>query len=95
MNSVSEALYYEVPLVVIPQTSDQPMIANRLQELGAGYQIDPNEVNAKKLREAVQTVLSDPSYLENTKKINKSFKQSGGVEKSLKAIDKHLKLSFV
>jgi MGT family glycosyltransferase len=95
MNSVSEALHYEVPLVVIPQTSDQPMIANRLQELGAGYQIDSHEVSVEKLREAVQTVLSDPSYLENTKKINKSFKQAGGVEKALKAINEHLKLSFV
>lgn len=95
MNSTSEAIYYEVPLVVIPQTSDQPMIANRLEELHAGYRLDPNEVSVKKLQEAVQTVLSDPSYRKNTKKVSKSFKEAGGEEKALKAIDEHLGLRIV
>ena len=36
MNSSSEALYYGVPLVVIPVTGDQPFVAKRLTEVGAG-----------------------------------------------------------
>jgi MGT family glycosyltransferase len=91
MNSTSEALYYEVPLIVIPQTSDQPMVANRLEELHAGYRIDPHEVSIEKLQEAVQTVLSNPAYRENAKKVSKSFKEAGGVEKALKAIDARVK----
>jgi MGT family glycosyltransferase len=93
MNSTSEALYYEVPLIVIPQTSDQPLIANRLVELHAGYQIDPDKVSVKKLNEAVQTILSDPSYKQNTKKVSQSFKETGGVEKALEAIDRYLSLN--
>ncbi|WP_037464211.1 macrolide family glycosyltransferase [Shimazuella kribbensis] len=95
MNSASEALYYEVPLVVIPQTSDQPLIANRLEELHAGYRIEPHEVSVEKLQEAVRTVLSDPSYRENAKKLSNSLKEAGGVAKALKAIDEHLGLSNV
>jgi MGT family glycosyltransferase len=93
MNSTSEALYYEVPLVVIPQTSDQPLIANRLVELHVGYRIDPDEVNVKKVKEAVQTVLSDPTYQQNTKKVSQSFKETGGIEKALEAIDRYLSLN--
>lgn len=95
MNSTSEALYYEVPLIVIPQTSDQPLIANRLVELHTGYQIDSDEVNVEKLKKAVQTVLSDPSYQVNAKKVSQSFKETGGVEKALEAIDNYLSLNKV
>ncbi|MGE1165820.1 macrolide family glycosyltransferase [Peribacillus simplex] len=91
MNSTSEALYYEVPLVVIPQTSDQPMIANRLEELQAGFRIDPHEVSIEKLQESVQEVLSNPAYRENAKKLSNSFKKAGGAKEALTAIDEYLK----
>ena len=92
MNSTSEGLYYEVPLVVIPQANDQPMIANRVEELQVGYKIDPHEVRVKKLQEAVQHILSTPSYRENAKMISKSFKESSREKKALKAIDEYLAL---
>ncbi|WP_061859905.1 macrolide family glycosyltransferase [Priestia megaterium] len=92
MNSTSEGLYYEVPLIVVPQANDQPMIANRLEELQVGYKIDPHEVSVKRLQEAVQHILSTPSYLENAKMISKSFKESNGEKKALKAIDEYLAL---
>ncbi len=91
MNSTSEALYYEVPLVVIPQTSDQPMVANRLEELQAGFRIDPHEVSIEKLQESVQQILSNPAYRENAKKLSNSFKKSGGAKEALTAIDEYLK----
>jgi UDP:flavonoid glycosyltransferase YjiC (YdhE family) len=68
-----------VPLIVIPQTSDQPLIANRLVELHAGYQIDPDEVCVEELKKAVQAVLSDQSYQANAKKVSQSFKETGGL----------------
>ena len=36
MNSVNEALYYQVPLILFPQTSEQGGVAYRVNELGAG-----------------------------------------------------------
>lgn len=95
MNSTSEAIYYEVPLVVIPQTSDQPLIANQLVELHMGYHINPEEVSVEMLKKAVDTVLSDPSYKQNTKKVSQSFKEAGGIEKALTEIDKYLILKKV
>ncbi|MEK5132983.1 macrolide family glycosyltransferase [Bacillus sp. FSL W8-0645] len=90
MNSTSEAVYYEVPLIVIPQANDQPMIAKRLEELQAGYTIHPNEVSVPRLKEAVDLILSNPSYRENVRKLSVSFKESGGEEKALRAIDEYL-----
>jgi UDP:flavonoid glycosyltransferase YjiC (YdhE family) len=80
-----------VPLVVIPQTSDQPMIADRLEELQAGFRIDPHEISIEQLQEAVQQVLSNPAYGENAKKLSKSFKEAGGAKEALTAIDEYLK----
>ncbi|KEK21967.1 macrolide family glycosyltransferase [Bacillus gaemokensis] len=87
MNSVSEAIFYNVPLVVLPHDKDQPTIAQRLEELGAGYSLTLKHVDAHKLKEAVSVVLSKDMYREGIRKINESFQQSGGVEKVIQAID--------
>ncbi|MDX2812883.1 glycosyltransferase [Streptomyces sp. PA03-5A] len=41
MNSVNEALYAGVPMLVVPQGADQPMVARRVQELGADCRSSP------------------------------------------------------
>jgi len=40
MNSVNEALYYGVPMVVVPMGNDQPTVARRVVELGLGEALD-------------------------------------------------------
>ena len=39
MNSASEGLYFEVPLVLFPQTPEQGAVAKRVEELGAGARL--------------------------------------------------------
>ena len=39
MNSTHEGLYNGVPLVVIPQSADQPVIAKQVENLGAGVKL--------------------------------------------------------
>lgn len=36
MNSISEAIYYKVPMIVIPNRSDQPLNAVRVEQVGIG-----------------------------------------------------------
>ena len=60
MNSVMEGLSYGVPLVVIPQISEQRVTARRVQELGLGIAFDREMVTADRLREAVAHVACDP-----------------------------------
>ncbi|WP_205439455.1 macrolide family glycosyltransferase [Halobacillus ihumii] len=93
MNSVNEAIHYHVPMVVIPHDKDQPMVASRLTELGAGYCLSKDSLTAAKLLFAVE-VLEKEKYMEGIHKIDESFKASGGVPKAIKIVKNYLSSGF-
>ncbi len=76
MNSVSEALYYKVPLVLFPQTPEQSGVAYRVNELGAGVYL--YEDSPDKIKETIQEVLDNYSYKQSAEEIAKSFHRCGG-----------------
>jgi MGT family glycosyltransferase len=76
MNSVSEALYYAVPLVLFPQSPEQQSVANRIHELNAGIFLKDTAPDT--IREAIQTVLNKPALKEGAALIQQSFYQCGG-----------------
>jgi len=86
MNSSSEGLYFGVPLVVIPLMGDQPIVANRIEELGAGLQLNRQELDALILRNTTEQVLSNSSFKEKSLEIGKSLRDSGGYKKAVEAI---------
>ncbi|PGB04688.1 macrolide family glycosyltransferase [Bacillus toyonensis] len=88
MNSSSEALYYGVPLVVIPVTGDQPLVAKRVTEVGAGIRLNRKELTSELLRETVKEVMDDVTFKENSRKVGKSLRNSGGYERAVDEIFK-------
>ncbi|MFD0771968.1 macrolide family glycosyltransferase [Bacillus sp. CGMCC 1.60114] len=86
MNSSSEGLYFGVPLVVIPVAGDQPIVAKRVEELGAGIQLDRLQLTAKMLCEATEQVLNNKEFSQNSHTIGKSLKEAGGYKKAVDAI---------
>jgi UDP:flavonoid glycosyltransferase YjiC (YdhE family) len=60
------ALAAGMPLVVMPLFADQPQNARRVAEVGAGVAVEPNrddlDATVSPLRQAIRTVLDDPSY---------------------------------
>lgn len=88
MNSSSEGLYFGVPLVVIPVMGDQPVIAKRVEELGAGLQLDRKQLTADVLRDATERVLHNPLFAENSRKIGDSLQKAGGYKKAADEIFK-------
>ena len=78
MNSVNESLYYQVPLVMYPQTSEQGGVANRVAQVGAGIRLEKTTSDA--IREAVEKVLADSSYCENAAIISEGFKKCAGAK---------------
>ena len=76
MNSASEGLYFRVPLILFPQTPEQGAVAKRTEELGAGIRL--KSISEEDILDAVETVLSDPSYKENAVRISDSFRSCGG-----------------
>ncbi len=76
MNSVNESLYFEVPLVMLPQTSEQKGVAERVFQLGAGIKLEKKD--AASILAAVETVLKDNSYKEGAVVIAEGFKRCKG-----------------
>ncbi|MGE6229956.1 macrolide family glycosyltransferase [Paenibacillus chitinolyticus] len=86
MNSTHEGLYNGVPLVVIPQNADQPMVAAQVAKIGAGLALQMQGLTAHQLREAVDQVLSLPSFQKAVAHIGESFRKSGGYRQAVDEI---------
>jgi MGT family glycosyltransferase len=78
MNSVQEALYYGVPLVMAPQAADQFWISARASELGAGQVLDPPQREAGAIRGSVAKILTGTGYTAAAGRIGASLRAAGG-----------------
>ncbi len=76
MNSASEGLYFQVPLVLFPQTPEQGAVAKRVEELGAGLRL--TSISEQAILQALQQILDEPEYKDNASKISESFQSCGG-----------------
>lgn len=86
MNSTNEGLYYGVPLIVIPQSADQPIIAGQVANIGAGIKLQMQRLTANQLREAADHVLNHPSFHQAVANIRESFQKSGGYHQAVDEI---------
>ncbi|AJS58569.1 macrolide family glycosyltransferase [Paenibacillus sp. IHBB 10380] len=78
MNSAHEGLYYGIPLIVIPQSADQPIIAGQVTNIGAGITLHMQGLTAQQLREAADHVLSVYSYKKAAENMQQSLRKSVG-----------------
>ncbi len=90
MNSVQEALYFGVPLVVLPSTGEQTLTANRIQELGLGIGLEIEDPPISELKEHVEAVLSDPGYSQRAKEFSVLSRNSGGPPEAARRIESFL-----
>lgn len=86
MNSVNESLYYKVPLVMFPQTSEQDGVATRVEQLGAGIRL--KNINVKSIRTTIENVLNTKSYYEQASKISQGFRKCTGAKGAADKIEK-------
>lgn len=84
MNSVNEALYFDVPLVLVPQAADQTWVARRIAELGAGLVV--RDATADALRDAAAKALQDDALHEAARLVGASLRAAGGAERAADAI---------
>lgn len=84
MNSVSESLYYQVPLVLFPQTKEQQGVANRVNELKAGIYL--KDISVESLKNSVKEVFSNPIYKRNAAIVAESFHRCGGSKEAAEKI---------
>ena len=86
MNSISEAVYYGVPMIVVPNTIEQALNAARVEQLHAGVYLEPDRLSVEKLLQAVESVLGDPETRHGLEEIKRSFAEAGGVRRAADAI---------
>ena len=78
MGSLTEALYFGVPMVAVPQGVDQHLNGARLTELAMGEHLPADEVTADRLRAAVLHVSSDPVIAANLATMRAEIRAAGG-----------------
>lgn len=87
MNSVSESLYFGVPMVLFPQQPEEGVVARRVQEVGAGILLPGTEVSV--IRESILLALKNTRMRENAAGIGESFRKAGGAQKAADVIEKN------
>ena len=90
MNSVNEALFYGVPMLVVPVGNDQPTVAGRVEELGLGEALEIREATPNVLREAAMRVLSDRECHARLSEFRQETRSAGGNTKAAKLIIEQL-----
>jgi UDP:flavonoid glycosyltransferase YjiC (YdhE family) len=79
MNSTSEAIHFAVPMVCVPISSDQPLVAYRVaDELGLGVRLDFVDMKPEQVRNAAHTILSDKSFFLRAARFAKFSKEYKG-----------------
>ncbi|MCX4751516.1 glycosyltransferase [Kitasatospora sp. NBC_01287] len=77
-NTVCEALWHGVPLVVAPIRDDQPVVAAQVAAAGAGVRVRFGRTDAARLGQALDAVLDDPAHQAAALRIGASFRSAGG-----------------
>ncbi|MFJ6081367.1 glycosyltransferase [Streptomyces sp. NPDC092369] len=77
-NTVCEALWHGVPLVVAPIRDDQPVIAGQVTAAGAGVRVRFGRVTAVRLGAAIDAVLHEPEHRVAADRIATAFRAAGG-----------------
>ncbi|MFC7686526.1 macrolide family glycosyltransferase [Ureibacillus sp. GCM10028918] len=84
MNSVNESLYFGVPMVLYPLHSEQKMVANRVEELGAGVKLVG--IKPTNLEQALEKIFDNSSYQKNALRLSDNFQNTGGAEEAANVI---------
>lgn len=86
MSSVMEALSYGVPLVVLPQSSEQAIVAGRVEELGLGISLQKADVTIERLAEAVTLLASNQEVHARCHQMRDAQERGGGSSRAVDAI---------
>lgn len=91
MNSTSEAMYFGVPLIVVPQAADQPIVGKRIEDLELGRVINKNNISSNIIRNYANEILNDDRYKDNMMKMRTKVRQAGGENRAVELINDLLK----
>ena len=77
--SVMKALWYGVPMVLVPWGRDQPGVAARAEHLGVARAVGREQLTVDLLSEAITQVLVDPHYRETAQAVARRLRAQAPV----------------
>ncbi len=86
VNSVREAMYFGVPIVVIPAEGDTLCSANDIDVCKVGIKISDSRY--EDIGKAISEVLNNNEINNNCKELSKKMKRAGGLEKAIDIVFK-------
>jgi len=90
LNTALESLAQGVPQVAIPVTYDQPGVAARIAHHKTGAVTSLDKLTADQLTLLLEEVLTDPTYRENSRKLQKAITQANGLSVAADLIEESL-----
>jgi UDP:flavonoid glycosyltransferase YjiC (YdhE family) len=82
------ALAHGLPSVLLPMGADQPWNAARCEELGVAVVLDAMRATPADVREAVSTVLGDPSYRVAAERVRDQIRTLPGPEHAVRLLER-------
>ena len=78
-NGVHEALYNEVPIILLPGFGDQMFLAGRISHNKLGVHIPAKNLSSSSISDAIREI-DNGDYVKNLQQLKKIFMLAGGVE---------------
>ncbi|CAH0489740.1 unnamed protein product [Peronospora farinosa] len=94
MASTQETLVMGKPLLCIPFLVDQPDVAARVVDAGAGLSLDKNLLSGPYVHAAVTELLTNTSYTRAARRVGSLLERAGGTSRAIDVIDAALRLGF-
>ncbi|MCU1692665.1 MAG: glycosyl transferase [Frankiales bacterium] len=85
-NTVCEALWHGVPLVVAPIRDDQPVVAEQVVAAEAGVRVRFGRTSPERLGAALDRALDDPLLRSGAGRVRTSFRAAGGAASAADAL---------
>ena len=90
MNSVNEAMRAGVPALVVPQGADQPMVARRVVELGAGLSLRTEDATEETVHALARRLLEDPRFRTAAAAQRAAQEEAGGARRAADELERYL-----
>ena len=93
INGLNEALYNEVPVIVIPSFGDQEVLAGRVHHHKYGIHLPTINLSASSLSDSINKIRKK-EYTQSLKRLKKIFVQAGGVERAADLVEHYEEVGY-
>ncbi|MBU8772064.1 glycosyltransferase [Cytobacillus oceanisediminis] len=89
-NTLQKGLRYGVPMLIIPLGDDHHIISKHCKSLGVGEILEFNEITPNKILNGIQSILAEPNYQHQSKKIHSMYQNFNPNQESADAIEQFI-----